>query len=194
MHNETNNELLHYGVKGMRWGVRRHRNPDGTLTTAGQKRVYKTVKKYASAKDRRQALGQAVGEDELITEATRKVKTASDKYNAAVSSRVKLESKIEQEYFKEADRLDKKYGPDRRDQNRKDAVEIAFSKYKKEYDEAIRLADTARNEYEKTTREVVDAYLGKYGKNPVDKKGRTAGEALAIQMDWGINLGRLDKK
>lgn len=30
--------LAHYGVKGMRWGVRRYRNEDGSLTEAGKKR------------------------------------------------------------------------------------------------------------------------------------------------------------
>lgn len=33
-----NGELYHHGVKGMRWGVRRYRNKDGTLTPAGKKR------------------------------------------------------------------------------------------------------------------------------------------------------------
>ena len=32
------NELKHYGVKGMRWGIRRYQNPDGTRTAAGKKR------------------------------------------------------------------------------------------------------------------------------------------------------------
>ena len=31
-------ELYHHGIKGMRWGVRRFQNPDGTLTEAGKKR------------------------------------------------------------------------------------------------------------------------------------------------------------
>lgn len=33
-----NNELLHWGIKGMKWGVRRYQNKDGTLTAAGKKR------------------------------------------------------------------------------------------------------------------------------------------------------------
>lgn len=31
------NELLHYGVQGMKWGVRRYQNADGTLTNAGKR-------------------------------------------------------------------------------------------------------------------------------------------------------------
>lgn len=30
--------LQHHGIKGMKWGVRRYRNEDGTLTAAGKKR------------------------------------------------------------------------------------------------------------------------------------------------------------
>ena len=34
-------ELCHYEIRGMRWGIRRYQNPDGTLTEAGRKRVSK---------------------------------------------------------------------------------------------------------------------------------------------------------
>lgn len=34
-------ELTHWGVRGMKWGVRRYQNKDGTLTDAGKKRLKK---------------------------------------------------------------------------------------------------------------------------------------------------------
>lgn len=33
-----NNDLRHHGIKGMKWGVRRYQNNDGSLTPAGKKR------------------------------------------------------------------------------------------------------------------------------------------------------------
>lgn len=38
-------ELYHFGVKGMRWGVRRFQNKDGSLTDAGRKRITKIYEK-----------------------------------------------------------------------------------------------------------------------------------------------------
>lgn len=34
------NELYHHGVKGQKWGVRRYKNKDGSLTPAGKKKYY----------------------------------------------------------------------------------------------------------------------------------------------------------
>ena len=42
------NELYHHGIKGMRWGVRRYQNADGSLTPAGKKRALKMQNDYTN--------------------------------------------------------------------------------------------------------------------------------------------------
>lgn len=37
-------ELMHYGIKGQKWGVRRFQNEDGTLTPAGRKKYKLEIK------------------------------------------------------------------------------------------------------------------------------------------------------
>ena len=44
------NELQHWGIKGMKWGVRRYQNKDGSLTPAGEKRYNQEMEKVEKQK------------------------------------------------------------------------------------------------------------------------------------------------
>ena len=79
-------ELYHHGVKGMKWGVRRYRNKDGSMTNAGKKRYSendKNSKTHTKSKIDKKTVMKAVriGESVCTGVLTRKVA-----YNAIYQS------------------------------------------------------------------------------------------------------------
>lgn len=89
------NELMHWGIKGMKWGVRRYQNKDGSLTPAGKRRYeqemakLKEEEKIAKNKLRTQAKLNKLDEKRKEIEALKSGKPIVKKTNQSSTPSVK---------------------------------------------------------------------------------------------------------
>lgn len=87
------NEIKHHGIKGQKWGVRRYRNRDGSLTPAGRKRysdsapVHEHHKRVYDGKNASQLSDQELRErlnrlnmEKQYSQLTKKEATAGQKF------------------------------------------------------------------------------------------------------------------
>lgn len=183
-------ELYHYGVKGMKWGVRRYQNKDGSYTDLGKRRNLKALQKVE--KKERNRLGGAVGKDPIITSAADRVRDVQIRRNKALNREYSILDKMEIEML---EKLDKHYDEmmNSSDPSEKyDTIEKEItSKYKKELDAAKKETAKVDAEFRKAVKQTVDDFLGEYGDTPVkDYNGvkLDAAKRLAMQIEWGNNI------
>lgn len=102
------NYLAHFGILGMKWGVRRYQNKDGTLTEAGKKRYsVNTASKFNEAVNK-QLASQRVRNHftKLISDGSEDSKRLEEKRQAVNKSTDELNAAFDKYYKKYAD----KYG------------------------------------------------------------------------------------
>lgn len=79
-------EFYHHGTKGMKWGVRRYQNKDGSLTAAGKKRrtLGQAIHDHKVNKKRKAALEKAREAKAAKKKAEEKAKVAAEKRQKAL--------------------------------------------------------------------------------------------------------------
>lgn len=199
------NELYHHGIKGMKWGIRRYQNKDGSLTDAGKKRLVSRVQRADKWDDPDKVA-------RLTNKAFANYKKTSKSYQTALASKnelAKVDNEINKRSHAYAEKMVGKKYKDIRDPSdhmkyiaagqtemRRLAANKEFMNTKITYDKNYSKAYKDAQRY-------VEKYLGEYGnlalKNPLSvsvnlKTGsarqQTAAERMAIELMRDAWYGR----
>lgn len=178
IHEYSSEELRHHGIKGMRWGIRRYQNKDGSLTPAGRKRYDQEIESLKSEKSKLQQKHKNLN-------AQQRMEARKDKLKADIEA--------EKEYLKnggkksgKSDSSDKQSEETKEPEKKKSSSEMSSE----ELNEAInhmRLQQTYNELYSQLNPEK-ESKIKKIGKKFLDDAILPAGTSVA--KDWLTKVGK----
>ncbi len=145
MNNLDSNELYHHGIFGMKWGVRRYQNKDGSLTSAGRKR-YASGKNvgFFEARRLKKKRVEAAKKRQATLEAKKKVEEDAQRHEAEKQEAIrsgnatqiaKFQNELSNQELRDAlDRLNSK-------QRLSDLVDKETPKKETKLDKAMKIAE-----------------------------------------------------
>lgn len=97
------NELYHHGIKGMKWGVRRYQNSDGSLTAAGKKRYDRDIRENDARKKENRIKIDGPDADRWVKEDLRRSKATIDGASSMVNQAGRM---LDKNYKKKQSEID----------------------------------------------------------------------------------------
>ena len=167
------NELKHWGVLGMKWGVRRYQNPDGTLTSEGKKRYGVSSMTKSGVR--------------LANKMDKKLYKVNKMETKVMRARSKISSKITNRYDKKINKAMKKGYSDKvsKLQNKK---QIRL----KDYNDGTKVMQKGYDEYSKIISKYRNVKLKSYNDRTFkkDQKYKRAVKNYVNQVVADLSAGR----
>ena len=161
MNQNNSNELYHHGILGMRWGVRRYQNKDGSLKPAGRKKMIKSMGKENYNKAKKKFKDKKTSEQ---NKEDNKKKTIKDLTNEELKERT-TRMRLENDFTREMNTY-KSLHPEKISRGKKFIKELGVNVIKPAAIEAGR--NLLKNYMDKAGKEA----LGLNEKDPLDKLKR----------------------
>ena len=90
----SDEELYHHGIKGMKWGIRRYQNADGSLTNAGKKRAERKLNKLFKKSDKAISKYKSYDRQYKLADAGAKKALTPSQYGRWVTSGARMDKTI----------------------------------------------------------------------------------------------------
>jgi len=99
--------LAHYGIVGMKWGIRRYQNEDGSLTEEGKKRYNRDIEKNRARKKENQIDVSRPDPKRWVSEDINYSKNVIDETNKIVTEIDRVQENVPKKQKKRLDLSDK---------------------------------------------------------------------------------------
>ncbi|MCD8119741.1 MAG: hypothetical protein LUE29_09750 [Lachnospiraceae bacterium] len=151
------NELYHHGILGMKWGVRRYQNEDGTLTEEGKKRYNRDIQENKAKKKDSRIDTSSPDPNRWVREDKERALDTVNESSKLVNQLSKIEQETRTQPVKQKMDLSNMTDKELRDQINRELLE---QQYNKLFAEETTPQTSKGREYVQNTLEIAGTVLG----------------------------------